>query len=75
MTHQLYIMSPDMFKQLASNTIGFERINGATYQEYIIKKFDNILLEEQKNKILNASNAEEALDLLLEYNINYTHYF
>jgi hypothetical protein len=74
MAQQIYIMSPDLFKQFSS-TNEFLRINGATYQEHIARKLDNILLEEQKSKILNAHNDAEALKLLQLYCVNYTHYY
>lgn len=67
----MYIMSPDIFKSLSKNIVS--HINDNTYQEYIIKKLDNILLEEQKCKIMNTNSPEKALEMLKLYNINYTH--
>jgi hypothetical protein len=67
----MYIMSPDIFKSLSKNTVS--HISDNTYQEYIIKKLDNILLEEQKCKIMNTNSPEKALEMLKLYNINYTH--
>ena len=72
MSNILYIMDPKLFKQLI-NIDGFTHINGNTYNEHIILTFNNILLDEQKNKIQRAETNEDALKLLSEFNINFTH--
>lgn len=66
-----YIMSPDRFHQLR-NVYGFNKHNGSTYMEHITIIRPN-LPEDIKNLILNSSTSKEALELLEDNGIIYTH--
>lgn len=68
MTH--YIMDPKMFEGL-SCVCGFNECNGKTYQEHITLICD--LSEDLKLKVLQSKTATEALSLLKDNNIKYTH--
>ena len=69
---QSYLMHPDMHVQL-SYVRGFNKMNGDRYQDYIIMCMEEILDEEQKTAILQTRLAEEALDVLRNYKIEFTH--
>lgn len=67
-----YLMPPEMHVQL-SFVRGFNTMNGDRYQDYIIMCLENILTSEQKTQVLETRLAEEALTLLDEFNIEFTH--
>ena len=67
-----YLMHPDMHVQL-SYVRGFNKMNGDRYQDYIIMCMEDILDAEQKTAVLQTRLAEEALDVLRNYNIDFTH--
>lgn len=67
-----YIMKEEMFNQLSFVT-GFNRLNGDTYQQHITIIFKDKLNENQKNTILNQVSGKDALKILNQFNINYTH--
>tara|TARA_A100001015_G_C14838240_1_gene651369 strand:+ start:130 stop:288 length:159 start_codon:yes stop_codon:yes gene_type:complete len=48
-------------------------MNGDRYQDYIVMCLENILTSEQKTKVLETRRAEEALTLLGEFDIEFTH--
>lgn len=52
---------------------GFNKMNGDRYQDYIVMCMEDKLNEEQKTAILQTRLAEEALDVLRNYNIEFTH--
>jgi hypothetical protein len=67
----IYLMSPDMHTQL-SYVNGFNKLNGATYQDYIVINTKHILDDTGKNRIINSLTTEEALAVLSELGISYT---
>lgn len=67
-----YLMIPDMHVQL-SMVRGFNKMNGDTYQDYIIKNLGSKLTQESITRIRETRMAEEALKVLQELNIPYTH--
>ncbi len=67
-----YLMPPEMHVQL-SFVRGFNTMNGDRYQDYIVMCLENILTSEQKTKVLETRRAEEALTLLGEFDIEFTH--
>ena len=67
-----YLMPPEMHVHL-SFVRGFNTMNGDRYQDYIVMCLENILTSEQKTKVLETRNAEEALTMLGEFNIDFTH--
>ena len=69
---QTYLMHPDMHVQL-SYVRGFNKMNGDRYQDYIIMCMEEILDEQQKTAVLQTRTPEEALDILRNCNIDFTH--
>ena len=67
-----YLMHPDMHVQL-SYVRGFNKMNGDRYQDYIIMCMEEILDEQQKTAVLQTRTPEEALDILRNCNIGFTH--
>lgn len=67
-----YLMIPDMHVQL-SMVRGFNKMNGDTYQDYIIKNLGSKLTQEAIIRIRETRLAEEALEVLQKLNIPYTH--
>ena len=67
-----YLMPPEMHVQL-SFVRGFNTMNGDRYQDYIVMCLEDILTSEQKTQVLETRLAEEALTLLDEFNIEFTH--
>ena len=65
-------MPAEMHVQL-SYVRGFNTMNGDRYQDYIIMCLEENLNEEQKTAILQTRLAEEALSVLRNYNIEFTH--
>jgi hypothetical protein len=68
----VYLMPAEMHVQL-SYVRGFNTMNGDRYQDYIIMCLEENLNEEQKTAILQTRLAEEALSVLRNYNIEFTH--
>lgn len=68
----VYLMPTEMHVQL-SYVRGFNTMNGDRYQDYIIMCLEENLNEEQKTAILQTRLAEEALSVLRNYNIEFTH--
>ncbi len=70
-TNPNYIMSHALFDQL-SDVYGFNDHNGNTYMEHItIVRSD--LSEDIKEQILLCKTPEEALNIMSENEIEYTH--
>lgn len=67
-----YLMHPDMHVQL-SYVRGFNNMNGDRYQDYIVMCMEGKMTNEQKTAVLQTRLAEEALDVLRNYNIEFTH--
>ena len=75
-TYRHFLMHPSVFKLISKELTNmkeeFVKINGDTYQKYIIIILDNILTFEQKEEILQSKNDEDALKLLDKFNIQYS---
>ena len=69
--NQNYIMSFSLFNQL-SNIHGFNLCNGCTYMEHITVILTD-LSNDIKKKVLECKTPEEALYILEEDGIEYTH--
>jgi len=70
--NEKYIMTEFMYDSL-TNVYGFTDLNGKTYQEHITKIFADKIDEKLKKQILKVSSAGEALKILSDNNIDYTH--
>ena len=68
----IYIMTPDLFNQLCYVS-GFNRMNGNTYQEHIEKIFGDLLNDNEIVKIRGSKDSDEALDILKNLGVTYTH--
>lgn len=70
--NEKYIMTEYMYDSL-TQVYGFTDLNGKTYQEHITKIFADKIDEKLKKQILKVSSAGEALKILSDNNIDYTH--
>ena len=68
----LYLMSPELYDRL-TYVRGFTTANGKSYQEHITIILDKNLNNEQKTNILNTNDITNALNLLNDYEIKYSH--
>ena len=68
----MYLMEPALYTQL-SCVSNFNVLNGKRYQDYIIIQLGKHMTVEQQTSIVNATTANEALELLKKMNISYTH--
>ncbi len=67
-----YIVSPYLFDQL-SNVQGFNNTNGYTYQECIVRTFDDRISHDIKEKSMSMISIEDALNVLKESGVDYNH--
>jgi len=68
----IYLMSPDLYNTLTMVS-GFTNRNGNTYQEHIIKTLNNQLNKDIKEEIIKTTTSKDALNILENNNIEYTH--
>lgn len=68
----IYLMSPDLYNTLTMVS-GFTNRNGNTYQEHIIKTLNNQLNKDIKEQIIKTATSKDALNILENNNIEYTH--
>lgn len=68
----IYLMSPDLYNTLTMVN-GFTNRNGNTYQEHIIKTLNNQLNKDIKEEIIKTTTSKDALNILENNNIEYTH--
>ena len=68
----MYLMEPALHYQL-SCVSNFNVLNGKRYLDYIIIRLSGQMTVEQQTSIVNATTANEALELLKKMNISYTH--
>lgn len=64
-------MSYELYSSLC-NVHGFTSMNGSTYQEHIIMIFSE-LSEDIKKSIIETSSHVDALQILIDNKISYTH--
>jgi hypothetical protein len=69
-----YIMSPEQYYSLCQ-VRGFSDYNGISYQEHIVRIFNNRLTKDKKQKILSITDDQESLKILEQYNIKFTHVY
>lgn len=68
----IYLMSPDLYNTLTMVN-GFTNRNGNTYQEHIIKTLNNQINKDIKEEIIKTTTSKDALNILENNNIEYTH--
>jgi hypothetical protein len=68
----IYLMSPDLYNTLTMVS-GFTNRNGNTYQEHIIKTLNNQINKDIKEEIIKTTTSKDALNILENNNIEYTH--
>ena len=67
-----YLMSPELYEQL-KHVNGFTDMNGDSYVKHIVMIMKELLTDELKQIILEQNGAQEALVILNDYSISYTH--
>lgn len=67
-----YIMHPAMHANLQCVS-GFANMNGRTYQQHINIWFGDRLTPSEKTRILQTETVDEALSVLSEMGIDWTH--
>ena len=67
-----YLMSPELYEQLKF-VRGFTDINGDSYMKHIVMILKEVLTDELKQLILKQTSDQDALAILKDHSISYTH--
>lgn len=68
----IYLMHPNLHAQL-SCVRGFNKMNGERYQTYIIMNLGDKVSDDVKAQIIATRDDEEALKIVSNAGIQYTH--